>query len=171
MTKDKKSPLGSGTNGGPTKGTTFEETVTPIMVREAVKAMIPKTTFKPLELEGALLGTYDLMTRVLLQNEMITTHDTARCIKENLWLQGDGIDLAIPKRTMTESVRKTLGEWGCNVTENGFTTKINNVPVRMQFVENTYDYFKMADIRPYGAEFYKIPNQWDEYWKNKDVII
>lgn len=153
MTKGKKSPQVNGTSGEHTK---------------AVDALI---TFKPLELEGALLGTYDLMTRVLLQNEMITTHDTARCIRENKWLEGDGVDLAISKRHITESVGKTLREWGCDVHDTGFTTKINGVPVRMQFVENTYDYFKMADIRPYGAEFYKIPNQWDEYWKNRMEIV
>ena len=147
MTKDKKSPPVSTRNGELTK-------------------------FKPLELEGALMGTYDLMTRVLLQNEMIATHDTARCIRENKWLEGTGVDVAIPKRMITASVRITLQEWVPEkVEDTGFTTKINGVPVRMQFVENTYDYFKMADIRPYGAEFYKIPNQWDEYWKNKENII
>lgn len=145
MKKPKKSPQETGTNG---------------------------VQFKPLELEGALLGAYDLMTRVLLQNEMIATHDTARCIHDNLWLQGDGVDLAIPYRMITDSVKKTLQEWVPDeVTDSGITTKINGVPVRVQFVKNEYDYFKMADVKPFGAEFYKIPNQWEEYWKNKEAII
>src|SRR3990167_2870064 len=128
--------------------------------------------FKPLELESALLGVYDLMTRVLLQNEMVTAHDTARCIKENLWLQGDGVDLVIPRQKITDSVMTTLNEWVKEgLTNSGFTTKINNVPVRVQFLKNEYDYFKMADVRPFGAEFYKIPNQWDEYWKHREEIV
>lgn len=154
MNKGKKSLNKTGTSGEPTK---------------SVDTLI---TFKPLELEGALLGTYDLMTRVLLQDEMIATHDTARCIRENLWLQGDGIDLAIPKRHITESVRKTLGEWLPDpIEDSGFTTKINGVPVRMQFITGDYDYFKMSDMRPYGAEFYRIPNQWDEYWKHREEVV
>ena len=147
MTKDKKSLKGSSTSGEPIK-------------------------FKPLELEGALMGTYDLMTRVLLQNEMIATHDTARCIRENKWLEGTGVDVAIPKRMITESVRTTLQEWVPEkVEDTGFTTKINGIPVRMQFLQNEYDYFKMADMKPYGAEFYKIPNQWDEYCKHREEIV
>ena len=127
--------------------------------------------FKPTDLESALLATYDLMTRVLLQDEMVAAHDTARCIRDNLWLQGDGIDFIIPKSHITESVSKTLREWGADITESGFTVFFGGVPVRMQFIENEYDYFKMSDIRVYGAEFYNIPNQWYEYWEHREEIV
>ena len=99
------------------------------------------------------------MTRVLLQDTMIADKETAKCIKENKWLSGDGIDLVIPLKSITPFVRKTLNEWTLeDITDKGFTYVVNKVPIRVKFIKEIPDKYKYADIKIYGAEQYKIPN-------------
>ena len=127
-------------------------------------------TFLPTELEVALLASYDLMCRGLIQEQYIAVGETAKCIKENLLLKGDGLDFVIPKKQVTPSVVSMLKEWATpEVTEKGFTYQINGVPLRFKFLKNQYDFFRFADIKVYGAEQYKIPNH--EYWNYKGEII
>ena len=134
---------------------------------------------KPLEkrfdhtyLQVALLATYDLMTRGLLQYEFIVVGEAAGCIKADKPLSGTGIDCVIENKRITPAVVAMIKEWAtADVTSDGFVFHVGEVPVRFKFVKNKYDYFTYADIRIYGAEQYKIPNQFDEYWKHREEIV
>lgn len=131
-----------------------------------------RTSFSSADLENALIQTHDLMCRGLIQYEFIVTDEVAESIKKNLPLKGNGVDIVIPRKYVTKQVMDMFREWADkDVNENGLTYKVAHVPVRIKFLKNDYDYFKYADIRVFGAEQYKIPNQWDEYWKNREDII
>ena len=65
-----------------------------------------------------------------------------------------------------------LKDWATKeITDKGFEWDVNGVPVRVKFVTRDYDYFRFADIKVYGPEQYKIPNQWDRYWAEREKII
>ena len=127
--------------------------------------------FSRSQLDFALLETFDLMQRILLDNKFVVAGEAARCMREKKWLECDGIDIVIEKRNITKEVLSTLKTWATpDITDKGFVWSVNGVPVRVQFVEGSYDYFKFADMRVYGPECYKIPNQWDKYWAERGEI-
>lgn len=128
--------------------------------------------FNPEQLDAALLASFDLMSRVLLQTTYIVVGEAARCIHENRGLDCDALDFVIDKRHITKEVLSTLKEWATpDITEEGFTYEHNEVPLRFRFITETYPFFKYADTKLYGPEDYKIPNGWDEYWQHKDEIV
>ena len=144
-----------------------------------LKAKSPQTStmsgepskFSWAELNHALLESFDLMQRVLLDNKYVVVGEAARCLKENRGLDCDGIDVIIERRYVTPEVVITLRDWATpDVTDQGFVFQVGKVPVRFRFIDGNYDYFKFADLRVYGPEQYRIPNQWKDYWEHRDEI-
>ncbi len=123
------------------------------------------------ELNKALLESFDLMQRVLLDTTYVITGEAAKCLKEKRGLDCDGIDCIIEKRHVIPFVVSTLKEWTkADVTDEGFEYKVGNVPVRFKFIKRKYDFFKYADTAFYDPEIYKIPNQFANYWKARGLI-
>ena len=121
-------------------------------------------------LDKALLDAYDLMQRSILQNDFVVVGDAGRCLKERRGLDCEGLDFVIPKKLLNTQVIDMIKEWADpNMNEQGFSYQVGGVPLRFKFV-GEYDYFKFADVRPYGPEQYRIPNQWDEYWQHREEI-
>mgnify|MGYP001579537877 CR=1 FL=1 len=131
-----------------------------------------QSKFTRTQLDFALLEAFDLFQRGLLDNKFVVVGEAAKCIRENRWLECDGIDIVVEKRLMTKEVVSMLKDWATkDITDKGFEWDVNGVPVRVKFVTRDYDYFRFADIKVYGPEQYKIPNQWDRYWAEREKII
>ena len=136
-----------------------------------VDVPLPEPKFTRTQMDFALLETFDLMQRVLLDNKFVIVGEAAKCIRERKWLDCDGIDVVIEKSHVIPEVISTLKDWATkDITDKGFEWDVNGVPVRVKFIEGKYDYFKFADMRVYGPEQYKIPNQWDKYWAERSQI-
>ncbi len=111
------------------------------------------------------------MSRSLLDNKYIITGEAAKCLKENKVLDCDGIDIAIEKRHVTPETLSMLKVFATKeIDDNGFVWMVGPVPVRCKFT-GSYEHFSYPDMRVYGPEFYLIPNQWNDYWENRDKFI
>ena len=142
---------------------------------------VKKYKFTQYQLDRALLESFDLMQRCMLDSTYIITRDAAKCLKENRLLDCESLDFIIQKRYVTPEVRSTLVNYveGSNdssgypegkVTDTGFSYTYEGVPVTCKFITRNYRWFEYADSRVYGPENYKIPNQWDNYWKGRFLV-
>jgi hypothetical protein len=123
------------------------------------------------KLDFALLESFDLMQRVLLDGKYVLCGEAAKCLKEDRPLDCDGLDFVIETRYIIPEVVSTLKVWATkDLDEKGFEWLVGGVPCRFKFIDNEYDYFKYADSRMYGPEVYKIPNQFAKYWEERDTI-
>ena len=133
------------------------------------------------KLDRALLDSFDLMQRCLLDTVYIVAGDAARCLKENRGLDCDKIEFVINRRYVTPEVRSTLvnyvegsldssGYPNGKVTRDGFSYEFEGVPVSCKFIDRSYRWFDYADQRFYGPENYRIPNQFDRYWKARFIV-
>ena len=131
-----------------------------------------KPKFSKEQLDKALLETYDLMSRALLNTSFIVVGEAARCLFENRGLDCDSIDVVLERKDVTKEVVSMIKDWATtHVRDNGFECEMEGVPLRVLFVKGTYDYFTYPDQRLYGPEVYKIPNQFKRYWEERKTLI
>mgnify|MGYP001592244876 CR=1 FL=1 len=125
------------------------------------------------QLNRALLAVYDLMSRDPgLEADYVVVGETARCLKEGRGLDVEVIELVAPVKRATVEVLSTLKTWASPEANNEVVEwKENGVPVKLTFLKETYDHFKYADNKVYGPEFYKIPNQWKDYWEKRSSFV
>lgn len=123
------------------------------------------------EIGYALIETFDLMQRGLLDNKFVVAGQVAKCMKDNRPLEADYLEVIVAKRHVTPEVKSMLMDFATkNITDDGFEWKAGNVPVRVKFLKNNYDYFDFPDRRVHGPEAYNIPNQFAKYWEEKDKL-
>ncbi len=99
--------------------------------------------------------------------------------------EGTGIYVGIPKnsvtpelksliRTFKDHVDLTYGNQGRIVDfkedENGYSWMERGVPVYIQIIHRSYEFFKRPDFKFYRLEEYRIPNPFDKYWKARFLI-
>ena len=138
---------------------------TPVEVQRGV-------LFSREKLDFALLESFDLMQRALLDGKYVLCGEGARCLKENKPLECDKLEFIIEKRYVIPEVISMLKDWTrSTIHENGFEWFVGGVPLTFRFIEGNYDHFKYADHKIYGPESYKIPNQWNDYWENRDSFV
>lgn len=126
--------------------------------------------YSSMDLDSALLATYDLMWRCLLQYEFIVVGETGKCIRYNKPLTGDKIEILLSRHRMTEMVTKTIEEWAdTKIKDNEFVFRVHEIPVHCKIIDNEYDFLKNADLKVYGAEQYKIPNPWEAYERQEPL--
>ena len=125
-------------------------------------------------LDVALLNAYDLMQRFLLDTSFLVVGEAGRALYEKRPLEGVGIECVLHAREVTPELYKLLSDRRDNwvqgiITEmtedKGFTYLVGQVPVTFTFLTKTYSFFQNPDVRPYGPEWYRIPNPFAEYWK------
>ena len=130
-----------------------------------------ESKFSQEQLDKALLDSFDLMRRVLLETTYFVLGETAKCIYENRGLDSDGIEVGIEKRYIGPEVLSTLKDWATeDIGDNGFTYEFEGVPVRVKFIKRKYHFFQYPDMRFYGPEVYKLPNPFQNYWKARFLI-
>ena len=128
------------------------------------------------KLDKAIYFAEDMMERISNLPFMLA-QQTANCVYERIPLIGDGIDLLVLAKEFTRkrlNIMKTrefehaVGKvvW----TKEGFTLYYNDVPVRVKIIKDTFDFFKSPDLRFYGITDFWLPNPFDKYWENKDLV-
>lgn len=127
--------------------------------------------FSQEQLEATLLDCFDLMGRALLDSLFLVLGDTARCLKEDKLLEGNGIDIGIEDRYVDNALLGIVKEYtNATVTDKGFVYDFNGVPVRCKFIKRKYDCLVYPDVKFYGPEQYRIPNQFSVYWRIRSLI-
>ena len=124
------------------------------------------------QLDKALLDSFDLMQRCLLDNNYIVLGQAAKCIKEGRGLDCDKLEFGIEKRYVTPEVLSTLKEWvkGGQFVDKGFSYVFEGVLVQFKFISRNYHFFKNLDTRIHTPEWYKIANPFENYWKSRFLI-
>lgn len=131
-----------------------------------------KTYFSREKLDFALLESFDLMQRALLDGKYVLCGEGAKCLKENKPLDCSELEFVIEKRYVIPETISMLKDWATkDVREDGFEWNVGGVPLKFKFIKGDYDHFKYADHKVYGPESYKIPNQWSNYWENRDSFV
>ena len=111
------------------------------------------------------------MSRALLDPLFLVLGETARCLKEDTVLVGNGIDVGIEDRYVDSSLLGIVKEYAhAVVTDKGFIYDFNGVPVRCKFIKKKYECLAFPDVKFYGPEQYRIPNQFEKYWKMRFII-
>ena len=135
------------------------------------EVLMNTVSFSQAELERALLEFHDLMARCLLQDEFIVLKDSAKALREQRGLDGNGVDVGVKKKDLNQGVMNTLKEYATkDIQDDGFTWHFDNVPVRVKFITRNYSFFQNLDLAWNGPEVYKIPNPFEKYYKARFLI-
>lgn len=146
---------------------------------ETLTSGLPSKQFSDQELMRALYDVQDILERALCPFVLLGT--TAKSVKENGRLEGDGIYIGILKKYATPQVISTVkfyltyGGARKDMPENpirddGFDYDWNGVPIHVKFIEGAYDFFERQDFMFYMASEYKIPNPFEAYWEQREAI-
>ena len=122
------------------------------------------------ELYKALLNVEDLMDSLL--TPWFLHNKTAEDVKNNKLLEGNGIDVMIRDKSITQYVRDILKGYSFDpaTLKNGFEYKVGNVPVRIKIYTKDYEFFKYPDHVVYQFGTYQLANPFDIYWKSRFLI-
>ena len=135
--------------------------------------------FSEQELRDALVQIEDVMDRALLSLDMIMHKDTAKAMREEMELYGDGIDIMVEDRYVIdntigilESLRDSehLIPAGTEITKDGFEYEYRGVPIRVKFLHQRYPWFQQPDGVFYATGNYRVPNPFEKYWRARFII-
>ena len=126
--------------------------------------------FSDPDLLKALHSIEDLMDQLL--TPYFLHKKTAECVKHNKLLEGDGIDVLIRDKSVTQYVEDILKGYGFepNKLKEGFEYKVGEVPVRVKVYSCNYHFFKYPDHVVYQFGTYQLANPFDVYWKSRYLI-
>ena len=128
--------------------------------------------FSDEELKEALFTIEDLMDQLLTPYFLLGK--TAECAKYNKLLEGDGIDIGIRDKSLTQYVYDILADQLKLTPEqikDGFEYKaVNGVPIRVKVYSRNYYFFKYPDHVIYNFGTYDLPNPFENYWKSRFLI-
>lgn len=123
------------------------------------------------QLYTALMDIEDLMDRLLTPYFLLGA--TADCVKHDKMLDGDGIDIGIRDKSLTQyvySILKSEKNLNQEDIENGFEYKVGEVPVRIKVYKRDYSFFKYPDFKVYLYGNYQLANPFDVYWKARGLV-
>ena len=124
------------------------------------------------ELQAALFEAEDLMDQLLTPYFLLK--ETAQSVKFNNLLEGDGIDIGIRDKSLTQYVYDILWDKFKLAPEgikNGFEiTSASGIPIRIKVYTRNYYFFKYPNVCVYNFGSYQLPNPWDIYWKTRFLI-
>lgn len=138
--------------------------------------MTDSRDFTTRELIDALFSVEDLMERCLCP--FVLLDETARQVREeakNLqpYLDLNEISVGVRKPHLADSVKSMIktvmpqAEW----TPNTITYQHNNVPVVIWIIQKDNEVFARPDkIWFYTTDLY-IPNPFQVYWHNRDILL
>ena len=123
------------------------------------------------KLYPAFTTVEDLMDRLL--TPYFLHMKTAEDVKNNRLLEGDGIDVMIRDKSITQYVEDILKDEMNLMPEqirNGFEYKVGEIPVRVKVYSRNYHFFKYPNHVVYQFGTYQLANPWDVYWKARGLI-
>lgn len=136
-----------------------------------VQSSSVKQEFTHEELLKALMNVEDWMDQLL--TPFFLFGKVAECVKRDRLLEGDGIDVGIRDKSLTQYVYDILNtnfKLKPEDVNHGFEYKVGEVPVRVKVYSRNYHFFKYPDIKIYQFGQYQLPNPFDIYWKSRFLI-
>lgn len=131
-----------------------------------------KPSFTHEALHQALMNVEDLMTRLVITDWFLHLR-TAENVKNNLLLDGDGIDVLVRDKVFTQYVYDILNTYWKYKPEDvnkGFEYKVGDVPVRIHVYTKEYEFLKYPDHVVYLYGTYQLGNPFKEYWEKREEI-
>ena len=138
------------------------------------------TKFTEAQLRDALMHAEDVLDRALLSLEMLVLGETAKAMKDEAPLSGDGIDIGIEERYMNESTIGVLESirdsehmlpYDIRFDDpRGFSWEYNGVPIRFKFIHRKYPWFTYPQEAFYFTGNYRIPNPFEKYYKARFLV-
>jgi len=132
-----------------------------------------QTSISQVEALAALYDFDDLMSRCLTQHLYLSLGGIGKAIKENVDFSGNGLEFGLEKRYITPEVLSTLKSFAppeAEFTENGFTYKFGDVPIKVTFIGRKYRFFEHPEKLVYGVGEFFIPNPFEKYYKARWII-
>lgn len=143
----------------------------------AFEKPVLKETFTHEELHRALLFAEDMLERALIK--FMVLGETARQLKSTDLPQFDlnFIHLGILESELTKSGLETLkvtlkrhNNFKYNESKKEITFEHNGVPIVIDLLDRQLPYFRNPDSRFYYDTQFKIPNPFDVYWDERELI-
>lgn len=122
------------------------------------------------ELLDALYYMHDLFDRALVPFFLIGI--TAKCAVKNEELSGDALHLGVRKLDLTQSGMNVLSILtnAEEVTEKRIIYKTGGVPVHVHIYQKENRMITNPEYVMYMYESFRVPNQFDKYWKVKHLL-
>ncbi len=123
---------------------------------------------------AAMRNLYDTVEAALLPYVLLG--DAARQIHDGV--DGyNGNDLKVTKiewgfnqSNLTAEIVSLFHQWDFKQTDYGFKYMFEQVPVEVHVFKKKYRLFDMPDMRFYGPDMFKIPNEFEKYWKARFIL-
>ena len=106
--------------------------------------------------------------------------ETAQRMKESNVLQYlDHLEFAVVKPGFGETQRRLLKtvfenfypaelKWKINL--DGAEFEHEGVPIKLKVIKKNIEFFSNPDTMFYRGREFRVPNQWDKYWRMRKVI-
>lgn len=114
-------------------------------------------------LESALIDVDDVLSRCSVP--YIVIGETARQLKTNEKLHGEGIDIGVRRNEMRDEVKRTIKQFQpeLDVDADYMVYHWMGTPVRITILDPEDRFFLNPDITWHDAWEYRTPNPWKEY--------
>lgn len=85
-------------------------------------------------------------------------------------LKVDKVEWGLQERYLTQEVKSLFQSWGFKPTEKGYYYEQSGVPVYLHIIKRKYKFFEIPDMRFYQADYFKLPNPFENYYKSRGLI-
>ena len=131
-------------------------------------------SFSEDQLHEALFFVEDLFERVALQP--VVLGDLAYCIVHSEPLNANKVIVGVRRLETNYSVLETLKDWAGQLAENVVESKgkieftYKGIPIIIKILSREYGFISNPDTLPTEAWHWKVPNNFDKYWKMRHLV-
>ena len=86
-------------------------------------------------------------------------------------LQVDHLEWGIPEAAHTAEVKSFFKTWGFTPTDTGYSYMIGKVPIIIRIFKRKYHFLSNFDTVFYGVDEFRIPNQFNKYYKARYILV
>lgn len=133
--------------------------------------VIPKTIE---EINDAFFFVEDTLERALMP--WVTLNETARAIiNHDPQLMAKGIEIGVRKNDMTKygemALNMVLGSYKPEGMPRLWKFDYKGIPITIRVIYRNWPFLERYDKKIYYFEHIAIPNPFQDYWKQKDLVV
>ena len=126
------------------------------------------------QINDAFFFLEDTFERALMP--WVTLKETARAvINDDPTLMEDGIDVGVWENDMTQYgkmvLEMVLGSYKPTGMPRVWKFDYKGIPITIRVIYRSYPFFAHYDKKLYYFEYIAIPNPFQDYWKQKDLVV
>lgn len=133
-----------------------------------------KKAWEDEEMTQALFEMYDIAQALHLN--YFLTFDTAKQVKDDLFLEGEKLTFGVLEKDWTEYAEGALRTIAARdkkdiIIDDKYVRFLanNGVPIEIKIVKTKYKFLEHLDNSFYKAENFPIPNPWEQYWGKRGL--